>query len=1021
MLNDNAGNVLLRRAIRLAIGSGTIAATCGVAHAQQQAAAAEPSTDTTLAEVVVTGSHISVPNQVSISPITNVTADMIQSVGSTRIEDVLNQLPQVAPSMGSFLSNGADGTATVNLRGLNAKRTLVLVDGLRLGPGDPLSAGASDINMIPTEMVESVEVLTGGASSVYGADAVAGVVNFKMNDHFEGVKLVATGGIYEHHNNNQDGVADAITNFNSSTGGNFVPAPSVVDTGAQKGLAFIAGLNSPDDKGNATFYTTYRNVNSILESKYSVSACTLASGYSGKPLSCSGSGTTNPARFFQVNQTTGALINDNTLNGAGGLIPFTDANRFNYGPLNYFQRPDERWTSGVFLHYDFNDYATVYANTMFMDDRSIAQIAPSGAFQTVYNVPCTNPYLTAGEVATWCGANSALSGAAPGTTNIYIGRRNVEGGNRQDDLEHTDWRVVTGVKGKVVDGWTYDASFQSSIVNLSETYYNDVSRTKIQDSLNVAINPATGLPACTVTIAGASFGQAQGCVPWNIFTPGGVTSAATNYLDTPGLERGQVKTYIGNINFTGDLGKYGIQLPTANNGLKINVGGEYRDERSFFEPDEEFQTYDLAGQGGYTLPISGSILSRDAFIEANLPLVEDKPFAQSLAVDAGYRYSSYSLGFKTNTYKIGLEWVPMSDYRVRGSFSRSVRAPNIGELFSPQSVALDGTEDPCSGPTPKATKTQCVLAGVPATQYGLIVANSAGQYNGLTGGNPGLQPETALTTSFGVGWTPSYIPNLRFQIDYYDIDIENVIQSIGANTILQECTQDDLFCGLIHRNSVGSLWLSSNGFVTDTLANVGKLQEKGIDIDLSYAYDLGAFGKLHSDVNATWLNNYNITPIASSPGTERNCAGYWGPQCSAFTSAAGAPVFRWRNNIRTTWMTPWNGLEATVAVRYFSPVQLETLSSNPNLSAGPGNTIASGAISNTDQRIPSFTYVDLTAAMKLADKIQMRVGCNNILDKQPPAVGGSTDQPLPSVNGNTFPQVYDPVGRYFFAQLTVQF
>jgi outer membrane receptor protein involved in Fe transport len=361
---------------------------------------------------------------------------------------------------------------------------------------------------------------------------------------------------------------------------------------------------------------------------------------------------------------------------------------------------------------------------------------------------------------------------------------------------------------------------------------------------------------------------------------------------------------------------------------------------------------------------------------------------------------------------------------LRGSFSRSVRAPNIGELFSPQSVGLDGTEDPCAsapGTAPKATEAQCIQAGVPASQYGKVTSNSAGQYNGLTGGNPGLQPETALTTSFGIGWTPSYVPNLRMQVDYYDINILNVIQSIGANTILQECTQADLFCNLIHRNSIGSLWLSSAGYVTDTLANVGRLQEKGIDIDLSYAYDLGAFGRLHSDVNSTWLNNYNITPISSMPSTERNCSGYWGPQCSAFTSAFGAPVFRWRSNVRTTWMTPWSGLEATVVVRYLSAVQLETLSSNPNLSAGPGNTIASGGISNTDSRIPSFTYVDLSAAMKVTDKVQMRVGCQNILDKQAPAIGGSTDQPLPIVNGNTFPQVYDPIGRYFFAQLTVQF
>jgi iron complex outermembrane receptor protein len=1011
MLHENLGHAVLRRAVRVALTGGTLAATCTAVHAQTAPAAATATTDATLTEVVVTGSRISVPNQVSISPVTSVSALDIQQTGAARIEDVLNSLPQVFASQGAMLSNGSDGTATVNLRGLNAKRTLVLVNGLRLGPGDPASAGASDVNMIPTELIESVEILTGGASSVYGADAVAGVVNFKLNDHFEGVKLVADGGIYQHQNNNQNNVQDAITTFNTNNGANFAPAPNNVNAGATKSLAFIAGLNSADGNGNATFYATYRNVNAVLEAKYAVSACTLASGFATTTghLSCSGSGTTNPARFFQLSST--GLLNDNTLNKAGGLIPFGDANRFNYGPLNYFQRPDERYTAGSFLHYDFNEHASVYANTMFMDDRSISQIAPSGAFQTVYNVPCTNPFLTAQEVSTWCGANSAATGAAPGTTNLYIGRRNVEGGDRQDDLEHTDWRLVLGVKGKITDAWEYDVSGQVSLANLSETFYNDVSKIKIQDALNVIVGP-TGQPVC------ASGGS---CVPWNIFQPGGVTPAAVAYLDTPGLQRGQVKTYTVSANFTGDLGKYGVQIPTASNGLKVNVGAEWRDERTFFEPDQEFQSGDLAGQGGPILPVSGGIVSREGFMEMNLPLIEDKPFAQSLAVDAGYRYSDYSLGFKTNTYKLGIEWTPISDIRFRGSFSRAVRAPNIAELFSAQSVGLDGTQDVCAGPTPTPTVAQCVQAGVPAAQYGKILANSAGQYNGLAGGNPDLKPETALTTSFGVGYTPSFVPNLRMQVDYYDIKIEDVIQTIGSNTILQLCTQSDEFCNLIHRNANGSLWLSNQGYVIDALANVGQLEEKGIDIDLSYAFDLGAAGKIRSNLVGTWLNNYTITPIQSEGSTARNCAGFWGPQCSAFGSAAGTPVFRWRDTLRTTWSTPWYGLDFSVAIRYFSPVQLETLSSNPNLSAGAGNTVASGAIPNTDARIPSYTYLDLTASMKVTDKIQLRVGVNNVLDKQAPAIGGSVDQPLPSVNGNTFPQVYDALGRFIFGSLTVQF
>jgi iron complex outermembrane receptor protein len=1009
MIHENFGNAALRRAVRVALTGGTIAATCGALQAQAATAAAE-SSDATLAEVVVTGSRISVPNQISISPVTFISAVDIQQTGATRIEDMLNSLPQVFASQGSNIVNGSDGTATINLRGLNAKRTLVLVDGLRLGPGDPRSAGAADVNMIPAELIENVEILTGGASSVYGADAVAGVVNFKLNDHFEGVKLIADGGLYQHHNTDQQGVETTLNTFNTNNpGANFAPAPGSVTAGATKSLAFIAGLNSPDGKGNATFYATYRNVNAVIQSKYAVSACTLGSGYStsGGKFSCSGSGTTNPAQFFQFN-TAGHRINDTQLNAAGQLIPFTTAGRYNFGPLNYFQRPDERYTSGAFLHYEFNEHAIVYANTMFMDDRSIAQIAQSGAFQTVYNVPCTNPFLTPQEVSTWC---NGLTGAPAGTTNLFIGRRNVEGGDRQDDLQHTDWRVVLGVRGKITDAWDYDANYQYSLVNLSETYYNDLSKTKIQNALNVTTDPATGLPVC------ASGGS---CVPWNIFQPGGVTPAATAYLATPGLQRGQIKQTIVNANLTGDLGKYGVQLPTANNGLKVNVGAEWHDERTFTTPDQEFQSGDLAGQGGPILPVGGGIVSREAFAELNLPLIEDKPFAQSLAFDGGFRYSDYSLGFKTNTFKAGLEFTPISDFRFRASFSRAVRAPNIGELFSAQSVALDGNTDPCAGAHPTATQAQCVAAGVSGAQYGNIVANSANQYNGLTGGNPGLKPETALTSSFGIGWTPSYVPNLRFQVDYYDIKIENVIQTIGADTILAECTSSGLFCNLIHRDTLGSLWLSNSGYVTDALANVGRLQEKGVDLDLSYAFDMGAAGKLHTNLIGTWLNNYIITPVQNNGLTSRNCAGYYGDQCSNFTAGAGAPVFRWRNTLRTTWSTPWSGLDMSVAWRYFSAVQLEALSSNPNLSAGPGKTIANGFISNTDARIPSFTYIDFTASMKVTDKIQMRIGCNNILDKQAPAIG-STNQPGTTANGNTFPQVYDALGRYIFGTLVVQF
>jgi len=1013
-------------AVRFALTGGTLAASFGGLSAQAQTSnVPAPPADTALSEVVVTGSRIAVPNQTSITPVTFVSSADIQQTGLTRVEDVLNQLPQVFADQSSAISNGSNGTATVNLRGLNAKRTLVLVDGDRLGYGDPRSGGAgSDINMIPTELIDSVEVLTGGASSIYGADAVAGVVNFKLNDHFEGVKLVADAGIYQHKNDDVGGMQDTLNNFNATTGNDFAAAPSNVTTGASKSLTFIAGLNSADGNGNATVYATYRNIAAVLQSKYSASACTAGSGYlagsyaNGGKFACSGSSTSFPGRFYKL--TGGTTTSDATIGPHGTLPAFTDANRFNYGPLNYYQRPDEEYTSGAFLHYEFNEHATVYSQTMFSDDRTVAQIAPSGAFfGNPYSVNCANPYLSATELTAWCNGSTAGTTLSGGAGNgLYIGRRNVEGGNRQDDIEHTDWREVLGVKGKINDAWSYDASFQYGIVNLSDTYYNDVSTTKINYALDV-VNTPNG-PECAVVAAGVTQGLGLGCVPWNIFTPGGVTPAAANYIDAPGVIRGKITQTIVNADATGDLGAYGVQLPTANSGLKVNLGVEYRDERSFTIPDEEFQTNDLAGQGGATLPVGGGIVTRDGFVEARLPVFEDKPFAKAVNADASYRYSSSSLGFNTNTFSLGLDWAPTQDVRLRGSFSRATRIPNIVELYSVQSVGNDGTTDPCAGANPSASLAACERQGVTPGEYGHILANSAAQYNGLTGGSPDLLPETALTTTVGIGFTPSFVPNFRVQVDYYKIVIENVIESIGANTILKECVAADLFCNDVHRSDIGSLWLSPSGYVIDTLANVGRLEEQGVDLDMSYAYDLGGLGKLRSNFVGTWLNKYEVTPIAALGSTSYNCAGYYGPACSDTSSGAGTPVFRWRSTLRTTWSTPWDGLDVSLAWRYLAPTQLELLSSNPNLSAGAGKTIANGGISNTDARIASYSYFDLTGSIKLGEKVSLRLGVNNILDKDPPIIG-TTDLPGTSGNGNTFPGVYDALGRFFFGQVIAQF
>ena len=1013
--NRNGDALSLRWAIRGALTGGALVSSINGAFAQQQASAATAASDTTLSEVVVTGSRIAVPNETSISPVTFVSSAQIQESGVTRVEDLLNQLPQVFASMNSNVSNGSDGTATVNLRGLNSKRTLVLVNGQRLGPGDPLSGAQADINMIPVEMIDSIEVLTGGASSVYGADAVAGVVNFKLNDHFEGIKIVANGGIYQNDNRDVQGINEAMT----AAG---YPEPSSnVWAGAQRSLAVIAGINSADNNGNATFYATYRNVLPVLEGQYDWSACSLTSGYLGTgggpsgsgghngKFNCGGSETAYPLNI--INGNTGAV---STVGPGGVLVPGPAL--YNYGALNYFQRPDERYTAGAFMHYDFNEHATVYENFMYMDDRTAAQIAASGDFATANSVNCANPFLSTSELGLLCGGSTAgFSGSQ-----FYFARRNIEGGGRVQSIEHSDFREVLGVKGKINDVWSYDASFNYSLVNLNSDALNYFSSTKLANALNV-----TGTsPATAACVSGPP------CVPYNMFQPGGVTPAALAYLYTPGITVGRIQQYDVIANFTGDMEKYGVKLPTASSGLKINFGAEYRDTNSQTLPDEEVQTGDLSGSGGPTPPVGGGVISREGFIEAALPLIDDLPGAQAVDLNAGYRYSSYNLGFKTNTFKLGLEWSPIQEVRLRGSFARAVRAPNVIELYSSPAVGLDGsyTSDPCAGPHPTYSAAQCAKTGVivspnPAiNQYGNIAPNAAGQYNGLLGGNPDLQPETAITASFGIGWTPAYIPNFRAQVDYYDIHIENVIQGTGGTVILTECATQGIYCNLIHRDtSNGSLWLSEGGFISDLNVNDAGLREKGVDVDIAYSYDVGAFGKLRTNLVGTYISQYDEIPSQIYANFAYNCAGLYGPSCSSPTAGAGTPVFRWRHRFMTTWETPWSGLDVTLAWRYYSPVRLESLSPNPNLASPNGGTVANGAISNTDAYISSYSYFDLTAAVKIADKLTMRVGCNNLLDKAPPLIGATNIAAPPTGNGNTFPGVYDSLGRYIFAELTAQF
>jgi len=969
-----------------------------------QVAAGVPSTNangvatTNTQEIVVTGSRIPQPNLETASPVTTVTSQEVKLSGTTRTEDLVNSLPQVFAAQGSNVSNGASGTAEVDLRGLGAKRNLVLVNGKRLQPGDT-SNPVADINFIPNQLIKRVDVLTGGASSVYGADAVAGVINFIMDTTFTGFRIDGQASVFQHNNSTDKNVLAA-----NAARGFLPPHGNVVNGGAQDASAMF-GAAFDDGRGHVVAYATYRSQDPILESTRDYSFCTLAAvaaskiATTGRTWSCGGSGTSANGTF---------LTNVGTFQVQGNkFVP--GSTPFNFAPFNYFQRPDERYNFGTFADYEIAPGAHPYLEAMFMDDHTDAQIAPSGDFGNTTTINCDNPLLSAQEFSKICvPANTFVDANGVTRAHVYPLRRNVEGGGRDDDVRHTDYRVVAGMRGDPIPGISYDMYWQTGHTLRSETYFNDFSVNRLNLALDVITDPATGLPACRAVVQGDP--AAAGCVPFNIFQAGGVTPAALAFLETPGFQRGTINENIAHadITITGD--QFGLRSPWSDTGIGANFGVEYRKEGLDFKVDQEFSSGDLAGQGGPTPPVSGGFDVREAFAEVQIPLIEHN-IVDELSFDGAYRKSTYHVGgndFGTNTYKLEARFAPIRDIRFRASYNRAVRAPNIVELFAPQAIGLSGTVDPCAnqGPGgvsgPIATLAQCQLSGVTAAQFGHIFQNPANQLQALFGGNPDLKPETADTWTAGVILQPRFVPNLAVTVDYFNIHVKNIIGSLGFDQVLNGCMgfdgapQNNFLCQFVHRapNS-GSLFLGPNAFVI--LTNVNQpglgLRTRGIDFNASYSRHLGSLGTFNASFTGTRLMTLQ-NPLSSI-----SCAGLFGGDCDGLPDG-GIPNPKWRHVMRVGLTMP-NGLGASIRWRHFSSVDAAQF-------AGPA-----------EEHFDQQNYFDLTLTARMAQRLNLRLGVNNIFDREPPLGGGNI--PAGFGNGNTFPQVYDALGRFFFAGATVDF
>jgi outer membrane receptor protein involved in Fe transport len=977
-------NPNLKRAVRVAL----LAASASSAVMYGSASVAQEE----LEQVIVTGSRIPQANLEGVSPVSVLGAQDIQFEGTVQVEDLINNLPQAFADQGGNISNGATGTATVNLRNLGTDRTLVLVNGRRMPAGSPQDV-AVDLNAIPASLIERVEVLTGGASAVYGSDAVAGVVNFIMKDNFEGVQIDLNYNSYWHDN------SDSFSQGLVSDAG-FKSAPGEVWDGSEYSLGITMGSNFADGRGNATLFLGYTNTDPLLQSERDYSACAIST--SG--LYCGGSSTSYPGRFRPINLSGSGQAPNRTMDENGNVIPW-NGNFYNYGPLNYYQRPQERYQAAVFAHYDISDSAEVYTEFMFMDNSTVAQIAPSGSFGNVIStIHCDNPLLLQNG-AQWRNTLCTNDGLGPNDTrDVIIQRRNVEGGGRRDDLGLTSYRGVVGIKGAFLDGnWNYDVSGQYGSVIFAETYQNDFSTRRTQLALDVVATPNG--PACRSFVDGSDLS----CVPWNIWDPNGVTPEALGYVSTPGFTRGDTTQTVVTAALSSDLGKYGMTLPTARDGIGVAFGAEYREEGLNFETDVAFTTGDLAGQGGNTLGVSGDYNVTDLFAEARIPLLQDIFLAQDVTVTGSYRYSDYSLDETTDTYGIGLDWQVVDDVRFRGSYQHAVRAPNVIELYSAASLGLyDMTRDPCGttqgGAPPTATLAQCQNTGLPAALYGTDLDSSAGQYNAIFGGNTELKPETADTWTAGIVFTPTFVDGLAMTIDYWNISVEDTIGTVPPATALDQCllTGAAEYCNLITRDGQGTLWLLQEAQILATNINIGETKTSGWDVGVNYSLPMNDMGTLSFAFMGTYLDEFINTPL---PGvSEYDCAGLYGP------SNCGTPLPELRTRLRTTWATPWN-VDVSLNWRFFDSVDIEYTSSDPDL-ADPASVF------DWSKTLDSQNYFDISAVYTFAEKYTLTAGINNVLDESPPLSG---QVGTGFGNGNTFPQVYDALGRYVFFGLSAKF
>ncbi|KPF61978.1 TonB-dependent receptor domain-containing protein [Porphyrobacter sp. AAP60] len=981
--------------------AGTIMAGAVIASpAYAQDAGAEVAAETREDNfIVVTGSRIQQRNVETAAPVAVVGAEEFSLSGAVNVENVLNTLPQVIPGTTAFSNNPGTGAVTLNLRGLGSTRTLVLVNGRRWVSFD--TNQVVDLNTIPSFLLESVDVVTGGASAVYGSDALGGVVNFKLKK-VEGLEM---GGQY------------SLTERGD---------------GARYQLYGAIGTSFDDGRGSATVYGEYFNRESVFQGDRGFSAVALGGETQGAQLQAFGSGAlpvarilapanvaivANPGTFADnpqnfANLATGSVLRDGLFRAPGTATP-TAGDTYNYAPVNYLQIPQERYLFGGYADYEFTDGHRAYTEVTYVNNRVAQELAATPITGTTnVNIAAVSQFLDPAALAAFnqLDANQQAADAqrvanglpalfTPGVIRANVLRRTTETGPRNSLDERNAFRVLAGVTGAITDNINYDAYYSYARTRNANVQSGNISRSAFNRGLD-GTDPAI-----------------------NIFGPDTLTpemvqqisiQAQNGDISTVEVAAASINGFLGNLGFGGD-------------DIGFAVGTEYRRVAAQFIPDTALSSGDVVGFNAGEAT-EGAYNVKELFAEVIVPIIETES-GLSLTVNGAARYSDYSLENVGGvwTYAGGVQFRPFEDVMFRGQYQRAVRAPNVQELFGGQAIGFPGAVDPCASAdfiaaNPGAAAT-CIATGVPA---GNIGGGQAVQLNAqipaLFGGNPDLGEETSTSWTAGVVLQPSFLSGLTITADYYNIEVEDFITIAGGGLqgLLNLCygTAQDVnsplcqpFVGI--RDADGRIDVGNPPLIGGI--NAANLATSGVDLQVNYRgslpfsllTDTGS-SRFDLNFNGTWTDKYDFTPVVGLPDVDE-CAGRFGGNC-------GQPIssFKWASRL-----TMIDG-PLTTSVRWRHLSAVDDADDDTNF-----------ADFNGIERIGAYDLFDLTFAFEATENVTFSIGVNNIFDTLPgtPTFNGVTVTNRPNSlllgdnqeQGNTYPSVYDVLGRDFFASVAFSF